>query len=231
MVQGKAHLNRSFVLNFLVFSLIQMKLKKKIRDFDFLDFNQFDIKTTQEEIVSFFLKSSLLKIANLIGEAQQLRFNEGKLQFHNMGINSYFASIVADFIRYKLLASSKSFTFETVMSFPDKIEFLKKAQTMGYRTYLYYVATEDSAINISRVRHRVKMGGHNVPEDKIINRYNRSLDLLKEAIPHTNRAYIFDNSTHEHIWLAEITDGSLLEMKTDVVPSWFKRSLGHKFKW
>lgn len=181
--------------------------------------------------MSFFLKSSLLKIANLIGEAQQLRFNEGKLQFHNMGINSYFASVVADFIRYKLLESSKSFTFETVMSFPDKIELLKKAQTMGYRTYLYYVATEDSAINISRVHHRVKMGGHNVPEDKIINRYNRSLDLLKEAIPHTNRAYIFDNSTHEHIWLAEITDGSLLEMKTDVVPSWFKRSLEHKFKW
>jgi len=115
------------------------------------------------------------------------------------------------------------------MSFPDKIELLRKAQTRGYRTYLYYVATEDPSINISRVRYRVKMGGHSVPEDKIVSRYKRSLDLLMQAVSFTNRAYIFDNSTHEHIWLAEITDGQVLEMKTDQVPAWFKKSLGSKF--
>jgi predicted ABC-type ATPase len=112
---------------------------------------------------------------------------------------------------------------------PDKIEFLQRAQSNGYRTYLYYVATEDPAINISRVQYRVKMGGHSVPEDKIISRYKRSLDLLKEAIPFTNRAYIFDNSSHKHVWLAEITDGQLLEMKTDLVPAWFKNALESKF--
>jgi predicted ABC-type ATPase len=53
--------------------------------------------------------------------------------------------------------------------------------------------------------------------------------LLVEAIQFTNRAYIFDNSIHEHIWLAEITDGHLLEMKTDHVPAWFKKALGSKF--
>ena len=73
------------------------------------------------------------------------------------------------------------------------------------------------------------MGGHSVPEDKIVSRYNRSLDLLKEAIPFTNRAYIFDNSTHELTWLAEITDGHFLEMKTDKLPVWFERALGNKF--
>jgi predicted ABC-type ATPase len=114
------------------------------------------------------------------------------------------------------------------MSFPDKIEFLKKAQSRGYRTYIYYVATEDPSINISRVKYRVKMGGHSVPEDKIVTRYERSLDLLAQAIQFTNRAYIFDNSTHEHIWLAEITDGHLMEMKTDYVPAWFKKALGDK---
>ncbi len=115
------------------------------------------------------------------------------------------------------------------MSSPDKVELLRKAQSRGYRTYLYYVATEDPAINISRVRYRVKMGGHSVPEDKIISRYQRSLDLLIEAIQFTHRAYIFDNSTHEHIWLAEITDGHLLEMKTDRVPAWFNKIFGSKF--
>ena len=146
-----------------------------------------------------------------------------------MEVNAYFASVAADFIRHKLIEHSKSFTFETVMSFTDKVEFLRKAQSRGYRTYLYYVATEDPVINISRVRYRVKMGGHSVPEDKIVSRYQRSLDLLIEAIQFTNRAYIFDNSTHEHIWLAEITNGHLLEMKTDQVPAWLKKALGSKF--
>jgi predicted ABC-type ATPase len=91
------------------------------------------------------------------------------------------------------------------------------------------VATEDPAINISRVQYRVKAGGHSVPEDKIVSRYQRSLDLLLEAVQFTSRAYIFDNSTHEYIWLAEITDGHLLEMKTDQVPAWFKKALGRKF--
>jgi len=56
------------------------------------------------------------------------------------------------------------------------------------------------------------MGGHSVPEDKIVSRYKRSLDLLMRAVQFTNRSYIFDNSTHEHIWLAEITDGQVLEI-------------------
>ena len=68
-----------------------------------------------------------------------------------------------------------------------------------------------------------------VPEDKIVSRYQRSLGLLIEAIQFTNRAYIFDNSTHEHIWLAEITNGHLLEIKTDQVPAWLKKALGSKF--
>ncbi|CDZ81910.1 Zeta toxin [Candidatus Rubidus massiliensis] len=205
------------------------EIEKEIRDFDFLDLDHYEIQTTEEEILNFFIKSPLLKTADLLDDARELRFNDDKLSFFNAGVNSYFASVAADFIRHKLIECSKSFTFETVMSFPDKIEFLRTAQSRGYRTYLYYVATEDPAINISRVRYRVRMGGHSVPEDKIISRYKRSLDLLKEAIPFTNRAYIFDNSTHEHIWLAEITDGHLLEMKTDLVPAWFKKALGSKF--
>ncbi len=73
-------------------------------------------------------------------------------------------------------------------------------------------------------------GGHSVPEDKIVSRYKRSLDLLMGAIRHTDRAYIFDNSVHNQAdtWLAEITDGRVLEMKTDQMPAWFKRAVWDK---
>ncbi|STX88372.1 zeta toxin family protein [Legionella feeleii] len=205
------------------------EIELQIRNYDFLDLKSYRVESTETEVLDFFAKSTLLKRVELSDEARNLRFNEGKLSFFNVEVNAYFASVAADFIRHKLIECSKSFTFETVMSFKDKIEILRKAQLRGYRTYLYYVATEDPVINISRVRYRVKMGGHSVPEDKIISRYQRSLDLLMEAIKFTNRAYIFDNSTHEHIWLAEVTNGRLLEMKTDQVPEWFKKALGEKF--
>lgn len=144
-------------------------------------------------------------------------------------INSYFASVAADFLRRKLIAAQRSFTFETVMSHRSKVELLQNARDAGYRTYLYFVATDDPSINISRVANRVALGGHAVPEGKIEERYHRSLGLLMDAICLTNRAYVFDNSTDNadgtHTWLAEITDGRVLELKSDRIPSWFKRAV------
>jgi len=80
------------------------------------------------------------------------------------------------------------------MSHHSKADLLAQAQAAGYRTYLYFVATEDPAIDISRVCNRVALGGHSVPEDRIEPLYHRSLGLLMDAIRLTNRAYIFDNS-------------------------------------
>ncbi len=202
-------------------------IEQEIRESGFLDFNNYSVKTNSE-VLNFFAHSSLLEKAGLLEDVQHLHFTDDKLIFHEVGVNAYFASVAADFIRQKLIAAKKSFSFETVMSWPDKIEVLRKAQENGYRTCLYYVATDDPAINIARVRYRVKMGGHSVPEDKIMARYESSLNLLIDAIKYTHRAYIFDNSGSEHIWLAEITNGQILEMKMNHMPAWFKKALWDK---
>ena len=78
---------------------------------------------------------------------------------------------------------------------------------------------------MSRVAYRVSMGKHDVPREKIIERYHRSLDYLADAVMCSDRAYVFDNSTAERVWVAEITDGADLEMKTDSMPYWFKTAL------
>lgn len=202
------------------------EIEKTIRERgDFLDMASYGVKTTEAEILTFFQQSTLLASADLLDEVDMLRFTDDKLDFFSVPINAYFASVAADFIRQNLLKTQASFTFETVMSAPDKVALLKKAQQQGYRTYLYYVATEDPEINISRVNHRVKMGGHPVPEDKIVSRYYRSLDLLREAIRYSNRAYIFDNSGKQQLFVAEITDGHALELRAEKIPHWFKQSV------
>jgi predicted ABC-type ATPase len=199
------------------------ELEQQIREQRAVDLEPFGVRTTQGEISAFFESSTLLQRDGLVSEAQAIRLRGESLDFGDLEANSYFASVIADFLRRKLVAASTSLTFETVMSSRDKVDFLRAAQAQGFRTYLYYVATGDPLVNVSRVQNRVKLGGHAVPEKKIVSRYSRSLDLLAEAIRASNRAYIFDNSGAKPIWLAEVTDGRRLEVKTRRVPAWFKQ--------
>ncbi len=203
------------------------EIEKGVKECGYVDLQSFGIETKAQEVLPLFVRSDFLIQQGFEDAARSLSFVEGRLCFPSGVINSYFASVVADFLRLRLLAAQRTFTFETVMSHPGKVALLQKAQEAGYRTYLYYVATDDPAINVSRVENRVRLKGHHVPPDLVEKRYHRSLDLLISAIRFTNRAYIFDNSTDNadrtHTWLAEITDGRRLELKTDQIPAWFKR--------
>ncbi len=189
-----------------------------------LDLHRFGVAVTEAEVSAFFAGSSFLASVGLTEVAGRIGFDKGRLTLAAREVNSYFASVAVDFIRAQLLLQKTSFTLETVMSHESKVDWLKQAQQAGFRTYLYFVATEDPSINISRVHNRVRLGGHAVADDKIETRYYRSLDLLMDAIRHTNRAYVFDNSgdNQDHTWIAEITDGSEIEMKANQMPAWFK---------
>lgn len=196
------------------------EIEKTVRANGCLNLAAFEVKTDNQELQAFLQASGLLKKAGLLAQASQLSLVDGSVAFGPVAVNSYWASV---------LALKVSFTFETVMSSPDKVAFLQKAQQAGYRTYLYFVATEDADINVSRVKYRVQVGGHPVAEDKIRSRYVRSLELLPQAVVHADRAYIFDNSGTERVWVAEVTDGLEIEMKTDEMPAWFKVALWDQF--
>jgi predicted ABC-type ATPase len=206
------------------------EIERVIRTGGHLNLANFEVMADSAELQTFLQASTLLDKEGLLPQAQQLTLVDGNVGFGTVVINSYWASVLADFIRSKLLAAQVSFTLETVMSSPDKVELLHKAQQAGYRTYLYFVATEDPEINVARVQYRVETGGHPVAEDKIRSRYVRSLQLLSQAVSYADRAYIFDNSGSERVWIAEVTDGVGIEMKTDEMPAWFKTALWDKFE-
>lgn len=110
------------------------------------------------------------------------------------------------------------------MSHPSKVDFMREARACGYRTYLYFVSTENPDINVDRVTIRVHEGGHPVAPEKVHERYAKSLGLLPGAVAASNRAYIFDNSGDSAVLLAEITDGTQLEYRTEDIPDWFFES-------
>ncbi|RZG88642.1 zeta toxin [Acinetobacter sp. WCHAc060033] len=153
--------------------------------------------------------------------------------FEIQEIDSYLCARIIDFIRFEFLRLKISFTFETVMSHISKVEFLREVQEHGFKTYLYYVATVDPEINIGRVYYRVNTGGHAVPEQKIRERYYRSLDLLMSAIEASDRAYIFDNSSHgeKASFIAEIEKAEVLKLNpaVELFPKWFVEKVLDEF--
>ncbi len=96
--------------------------------------------------------------------------------------------------REKHLEEFKEFCFETVMSTERNLNLLRRAKEKGYFIRCYYILTVDPQINICRVKSRVEEGGHDVPEDKIIARYDRALDLVKHVVDVCDICHIYDNS-------------------------------------
>lgn len=104
------------------------------------------------------------------------------------------AQQLADDLREQCLRGGKSFSFETVMSHESKVLFMARAKTAGFTIQLYFVATGNPNVNVGRVRTRVAAGGHDVPEDRIVARYHRTIGLLPRALLASDRAVVFDNS-------------------------------------
>ena len=90
-----------------------------------------------------------------------------------------------------------SFGFETLLSTPDKVDFLRRAKDAGYFVRLFFIGTEDPSINVRRVAARVSQGGDAVAEEKIRHRYYRSQANLIEAAGWADRSYVFDNSVDD----------------------------------
>lgn len=145
------------------------------------------------------------------------------LHFSVNGINSYSVAIVADFFKEQYLKHRISFSFETVFSHPAKIDILRRAQAAGFKTYMYFVATENPVINVNRIKERVALGGHDVPEEKTRSRYLRCMEQVRYALPYLNRAYFFDNSTEQSIYLAEYESEVGFSLHSELLPSWFRR--------
>lgn len=110
---------------------------------------------------------------------------------------AYRAAQEADRVRRAMVAHGESFCMETVFSDPagDKIDFLRQAQRAGYAIFLIYVGLSDVALSIARVVQRIGVGGHDVPDAKLLERFPRTLENLRRAIPFVDLALLFDNSS------------------------------------
>jgi predicted ABC-type ATPase len=130
--------------------------------------------------------------------------------------------------RSTLIQEKRSFASETVFSHASKIALIEHAKQAGYQIVLYVVALDNPETLVERVSRRVREGGHDVPTDKILSRYPRTLANLAKAIPLADAAFLYDSqdiqsSGLEH--MATCRKGVLIESIADL-PAWAKTVLG-----
>jgi predicted ABC-type ATPase len=128
----------------------------------------------------------------------------------------------AEQIRQMLLKSHKDFTFETVLSTDRNLNLLQKAKEQGYEIQAVFVLTNDPCINVERVKSRAKAGGHNVPEEKIISRYEGSLRNISKLVRIADHTRIIDNSGDEPHLICEVLNQQITIWET---PLWSKKAI------
>ena len=200
------------------------KIESVLRGRGQLSFNTYGITVNNSELKKSIAISGFNKKANLLELSANLTVSKNVLKLKSKDVPyAYLGAILSELIRNKSLDENRTFSFETVMSHPSKLDFIREAKVKGFKTYLYFVCTESVNLNISRVQNRVQLGGHSVPTDKIKSRYTKSLILLADAVKLADRAFILDNSQQNTIiLLAEKYDGEVRLLESNV-PPWFDK--------
>jgi predicted ABC-type ATPase len=128
------------------------------------------------------------------------------------------------------IANRRSFNFETTLGGATITRLLIQAHAAGLRVRMWYCGLDSAERHVSRVRGRVRRGGHDIPEAKIRARYDASRDNLCSLLPSLDELMLFDNSAEadphaelapQPLRLLHYRDGRILYL-TRVMPDWAK---------
>jgi predicted ABC-type ATPase len=157
-----------------------------------------------------------------------LRFLNADAVARELAVDAYEAAQMMAAIRTELINQRESFIFETVFSDPvgDKLSFLKHAAQSGYAVVLCFVGIADAGTSEERVSMRVSQGGHDVPTEKLIERFPRTLANLAGALRELPCVLVFDNGDLKHPFrqVAAYANGQAV-LLNEPIPAWFKRLL------
>ncbi len=156
-------------------------------------------------------------------------YEQAKLQHvGNPQQRSEAARAWADAEREAQLKAGRSFVSETVFSHPSKLELVRRAQAAGFEVAPYVVCLDEPRCLLVRVKQRVREGGHNVPGNKILERYPRTVANLREAVQIVNLAMLFDATDTDEggpVLLASVVAGEV-QLHAMPIAKWAGKVLG-----
>jgi len=125
----------------------------------------------------------------------------------------------------RMLASGKSFILESTISGSYHLRVLREAKDRGYETVLFYVYLNSVALNLYRIKNRVLLGGHNVPDEDVVRRLGRSLRNFWDIIEIVDSWELYHNINNDFEQIA-VGGGDKVYVFNDDQYKYFKKGLG-----
>ncbi len=94
----------------------------------------------------------------------------------------------------RTIAERLSFAFETTLGGKTITALLQSALSAAIEVRIWYVGLRSAELHIARVRARVVKGGHDIPEARIRERYDRSRLNLIQLMPKLTELRVYDNT-------------------------------------
>jgi predicted ABC-type ATPase len=115
------------------------------------------------------------------------------------------------------IKQSQNFAFETTLG-GDTIAAMLDAAANTHDVIMLFCGLASLELHIKRVQFRVAHGGHNIPEQKIRERWNASRKNLIALLPRLAHLQVFDNSVEvaageeipEPLLVLEMSEGKIL---------------------
>ncbi len=93
------------------------------------------------------------------------------------------------------IAQKRDYRFETTLGGRSIARLLQTAAREGHQLHIWFCGLESPELHLRRVRSRVSRGGHDIPEEKIRERWNSSRENLIRLLPALHHLRLYDNST------------------------------------
>ena len=94
----------------------------------------------------------------------------------------------------KAISERANHAFETTLGGTTMPRLIAKAADAGFDVLMWFVGLATVDQHIARVRARVSRGGHDIPEDRIRERWDTSRRNLVVLMPRLSELRVFDNS-------------------------------------
>ena len=109
-----------------------------------------------------------------------------------------------------LINRGQNFAFETTLSSKSYIQTIKRAQANKFYVTIVYFWLNSPQLAIQRIRERVAAGGHHVPDDVVIRRYERGINnFLNLYLPICDYWLMIDNTVKPSETIAEGKAGNI----------------------
>lgn len=134
------------------------------------------------------------------------------------------------------IASGRDYRFETTLGGRTIPGLLEKASRGGHLLHVWFCGLASAELHLERVRRRVAHGGHDIPEEKIRERWTASRENLIRLLPFIHHLRVYDNS-HEAdpasglaprpvLWLESVNGLPTFPDDLSAAPAWVQPILG-----